>query len=61
MTPSDLSPAMRKAYDTLSQEDQATFLKEQENLHGSLIRASIAQVQARNNSHNVGNHVKVRN
>lgn len=60
MTPSDLSPAMRKAYDALSQEDQAAFLKEQENLRGSLIRASIAQIQARNNSHNVGNHVKVR-
>ena len=51
---------MRKAYDALSSEDQAEFLKEQEKLHGSLIRASIAQVQARNNSHNVGKHVKVR-
>lgn len=60
MTPSDLSPAMRKAYDALSPEDQTEFLKEQEKLHGSLIRASIAQVQARNNSHNVGKHVKVR-
>jgi hypothetical protein len=60
MTPSDLSPAMRKAYDALSQEDQAALLKEQENLHGSLICASIAQIQARNNSHNVGNHVRVR-
>ena len=57
MTPSDLSPVMRKAYDALPKEEQDAFLEEQKQLRGSLIRASIAQVQARNTSHHAGNHV----
>lgn len=59
MTHLDLSPAMRKAYDALPKEDQFEFLKEQEALYHQTIRGAIAQVQARNTSHNIGKHVKV--
>ncbi len=60
MTLEDLSPVMRKAYDALPEEERAQFLEEQKALHRQAVRGAIAQVQARNNSHNVGKHVKVR-
>ncbi len=59
MTYLDLSPVMRKVYDNLSPEEQVELLREQDTLQKSLIRAAIAQVQARNNSHNIGKFVKI--
>lgn len=57
MTASDLSPAMRKAYEGLSKEDRLAFLEEQKQIHRQAIRGAIAQVQARNTSHNAGKYV----
>ena len=59
MTPSDLSPIMRIAYESLSEEDRAAFLEEQKTSYCQSIRGAIAQVQARNTSHHIGNYVKV--
>ncbi len=54
----DLSETMKRAYDSLSTDkEKAQFLEEQENLHKQAIRGAFVQVQARNNSHNIGNHV----
>lgn len=59
MDPSDLTPMARKAYDALTdEEDKLAFLKEQSQLKNSLIRASLSQVAARNNSHNLGKSLK---
>lgn len=57
MTPPDLSPAMRRAYEALPEEEREAYLKECAQLHGSLIKACISQVMARNQSHNAGKHV----
>lgn len=56
MTPEELSPTMRRAYESLSENDQAVFLKEQQALRDNMIRGSIARVMVRNQSHNLGDH-----
>lgn len=58
MKPSDLSPVMLEAYNALPEELRESFLKEQEAVHGQALRGAIAQIQARNNSHNMGEHVR---
>lgn len=45
MTPADLSPVMRTAYESLpTEEAQAAFLEEQKSLYHQAIRGAIAQV-----------------
>lgn len=56
MTPEELSPTMRRAYEFLSENDQAVFLEEQQALRDNMIRGSIARVMVRNQSHNLGTH-----
>ncbi len=57
MTPADLSPIMRKAYEALSETEKETFLLEQEALYSTAIKGAISRVMNRNLSHNVGKHV----
>lgn len=57
MTAQDLSPTMRLAYSALPEEAKAEFLEEQKQMYEQMIRGAIAQVQARNTSHNAGKHV----
>lgn len=58
MTPKDLSPIMRKAYNALnSVEEKEAFLEQYSNLYEQRIRGAVSQVFARNFSHNVGTHL----
>lgn len=57
MTPSDLSPTMRKAYEALPENERAAFLEEYAHWYGETVRGNISRVLARNFSHNVGKHV----
>ena len=57
MTRRDLSPTMQRAYDALPENEREAFMSEQEQMRSQMIRGAIAQVQARNTSHNAGKHV----
>ncbi|HRH31228.1 MAG TPA: hypothetical protein PK950_00995 [Candidatus Paceibacterota bacterium] len=58
MTPSDLSPAKRRAYDALDSEtDKEEFLNDEAAIRKQAIRGAIAQVMSRNQSHNAGKHL----
>ena len=57
MTRQDLSPVMQRAYDALPENEREAFLNEQKEVQRQMIRGAIAQVQARNTSHNAGKHV----
>lgn len=57
MTVSDLSPIMRKAYESLPESEREAFLLEQKTQKIQTLRGAIVQVMARNQSHHVGKHV----
>ena len=53
-----LSPIMRKAYDSLSSdEEREDFLTQLQNLRKSTVRTAVAAIMVRNLSHGVGKHL----
>ena len=57
MTREDLSPIMQQAYDALPEGQREKFLEQFGDMRRQMIRGAVAQIQARNTSHNVGTHI----